>query len=90
MQTSFYVVYINVEFYAVDRIPATQKKKERFLMMIVLLLLKVGLAITAVGSAGSGPLQSQCTVTADPPSVERYVERVVVIISTDQKMVQRT
>lgn len=59
-------------------------------MMIVLLLLKVGLVITAVGSAGSGPLQSQCTVTADPPSVERYVERVVVIISTDQKMVQRT
>eukprot|EP00729_Bicosta_minor_P017614 gene17614-6133_t len=40
--------------------------------MIVLLLLKVGLVITAVGSAGSGPLQSQCTVTADPPSVERY------------------
>ena len=33
MQTSFYVVYINVEFYAVDlrnRIPATPKKKKDF------------------------------------------------------------
>ena len=90
MQTSFYVVYITrtVDLLVVIVFQRLKKKKERFLMMIVLLLLKVGLVITAVGSAGSGPLQSQCTVTADPPSVERYVERVVV--STDQKMVQRT